>query len=116
MEYVIVVAAVATLVLLTRACFHTDMAWRVLPVLLLAFLARMVTHVVVLRSGSLNYGGDNVGYELAAMEIVGYWKNEGFQFVSTEQVKSLYAAALPCHVFALVMYVCGGTTLGVAPV
>lgn len=108
MEYVIVVAAAATLVLLTRACFDTDTAWRVLPVLLLAFLARIVTHVVVLRGGSLNYGGDNLGYELTAMEIVGYWKSEGFQFVSTEQVNSLYSAAVPCHLFALVMYVCGG--------
>lgn len=108
MEYVIVAAAAVALILLVRGCFQADTAWRVLPVLMLAFIIRLVTHVLVLRSGSLDYGGDNIGYELTAMEIVNFWKNDGFQFVSTEQVNSLYSAAVPCHVFALVIYVCGG--------
>ncbi|WP_113701583.1 hypothetical protein [Nonomuraea lactucae] len=108
MEYIIVAAAAVSLMLLVRACFDTETAWRVFPVLAMAFLTRLVIHVLFLRSGSLGYGGDNLGYELTAMEIVDFWKSEGFQLVSTEEVNSLYSASVPCHVFALVIYACGG--------
>ncbi|MBB2911635.1 hypothetical protein FHS43_002908 [Streptosporangium becharense] len=108
MEYVVVAVSALILILLVHASFETRLTWRVLPVLVLAFAARLVVHVLLLRGGVIDYGGDNFAYELRALEIVAYWRSEGFGFVTAEEIPSLYSAAGPCHVFALVVYLCGG--------
>lgn len=108
MEYLIVVAAAVVLVLLVHAGLEAKVARRVLPVLLAAFAVRLVVHVLVLRGTVIGYGGDNVGYEMRALDIVEYWRHAGFQYVTSEQMPYLYDASLPCNVFAVVIYLCGG--------
>ncbi len=110
MEYIIVAAAATILVFLVQSSLDGHVARRALRVLLLAFVARLVIHVLVMRS-LLPYGGDNYTYEHRALEIVAYWKREGFQFVTSDQIPSLYSVAVPCNIFALIMYVCGGPAL-----
>ncbi|WP_433435249.1 hypothetical protein [Nonomuraea sp. CA-141351] len=108
MEYVIVAAAALALVLLVTANLDAVAARRVLPVLLLAFAVRLIVHVLVLRAGLIEYGGDNLGYEARAMQIVSYWRLEGFSFVTSDEIASLYSVAVPCNVFAVIIYLCGG--------
>ncbi|MDR8414593.1 hypothetical protein MTP10_38435 [Nonomuraea sp. 3-1Str] len=108
MEYVIVAAAAVTLVMLVNAHLDAPVARRALPVLLAAFGVRLVVHVLVMRAGVIDYGGDNLAYEARAMLIVNSWKLDGLQFVTEENLNFLGTAALPCNVFALIMYVCGG--------
>ncbi|GLW96936.1 hypothetical protein Misp02_10230 [Microtetraspora sp. NBRC 16547] len=84
------------------------MVRRALWVLLLAFAARLLIHALVIRTGLLPYGGDNYAYEKRALEIVAYWKREGVQFVTSDQISGLYSVAVPCNIFALVFYLCGG--------
>jgi hypothetical protein len=109
MQYVIVAALAGMLVVLVRASFGRDLVWRVLPVLILAFAARLLVHVLVMRSGVIGYGGDNYSYEQRAMDIVAYWGRAGFQFVTPDEMPELHFVAVPCHLFAIVMYLCGGT-------
>ncbi|MFC5946455.1 hypothetical protein, partial [Micromonospora harpali] len=59
MEYVVVAAVAVILILLVHASFGERLMWRVLPVLVLAFVARLVVHALMLRGGVLEYGGDN---------------------------------------------------------
>ncbi|TMR97245.1 hypothetical protein [Nonomuraea basaltis] len=108
MEYLIVAALALTLVFLVRGSFPSETARPVLGVLLAAFAARLFIHVFIVRSGSLDYGGDNFYYELSAMEIVTYWQSAGIQLVSSEVIPSINTVATPCHIFAFVMYLCGG--------
>ncbi|GGO65590.1 hypothetical protein [Nonomuraea cavernae] len=108
MEFLIVAAAAVTLVWLVHANLDAAVARRVLPVLLGAFVLRLVIHVLVMRSGVIEYGGDNLDYEARAMEIVGYWRLEGVQFVTADEMSSLFSIAVPCNVFALVIYLCDG--------
>ncbi|MEV0595076.1 hypothetical protein [Nonomuraea cavernae] len=108
MEYLIVAAAVVALVFLVNANLDSAAARRVLPILLVAFVTRLVIHVLVLRAGVIDYGGDNLGYEARAMEIVSYWKLNGFQFVTADELSFLSSVAVPCNVFALVIYLCDG--------
>ncbi|WP_157530070.1 hypothetical protein [Microtetraspora niveoalba] len=110
MEYIVVAASAAILIFLVQSCLDGPVARRALWVLLLAFAARLVIHVMVIRS-VLPYGGDNYTYGQRALEIVAYWKREGFQFVTSDQIPDLYSVAVPCNVFALVMYICGGPAL-----
>ncbi|WP_157545154.1 hypothetical protein [Microtetraspora fusca] len=102
--------AATILVFLVQSCLHGHVARRALRVLLLAFVARLVIHVLVVRS-LLPYGGDNYTYGQRALEIVAYWEREGFQFVTSDQIPNLYSVAVPCNVFALIIYVCGGPAL-----
>ncbi|MFI7706008.1 hypothetical protein [Nonomuraea sp. NPDC049480] len=108
MEYVIVAAAVATLILLAKANLGAVTARRVLPVLLTAFAVRLIVHVLVLRAGLVDYGGDNLGYEARAMQIASLWRLEGVSFVTSDEMASLYSVAVPCNVFAMIIYLCGG--------
>jgi hypothetical protein len=108
MEYFIVAAAAVTLILLVNANLDAAVARRVLPVLLIAFAARLAVHVLVIRAGVIEYGGDNLDYEARAMDIVSYWRLEGIQFVTADQLSSLYSIAVPCNIFAMVIYLCGG--------
>ncbi|MER5422721.1 hypothetical protein [Streptosporangium roseum] len=108
MEYLIVAAAAVVLVVLVRANLGAAVARRVLPVLLAAFVVRLVVHVLVMRSGVIDYGGDNLGYEERAVGIVEYWRREGFQFVTADEIDTLTSVAVPCQVFAVVIYLCGG--------
>ncbi|MEU4411539.1 hypothetical protein AB0F88_44160 [Streptosporangium sp. NPDC023963] len=108
MEYVIVAAAAVTLFLLVRIGLGARVARRALWVLTLAFVARLLIHVLVIRSNSIAYGGDNFVYEGRALEIVAYWRREGFAFVTEEQIESLHSVAVPCNVFAMIIYLCGG--------
>ncbi|ACZ89218.1 hypothetical protein [Streptosporangium roseum] len=108
MEYLVVVAAVVVLVFLVHANLERGVARRALPVLLAAFAVRMAVHVLVMRSGVIEYGGDNLGYEIRAMQIVEYWKSNGFQFVTSEDISTLSFVAVPCQVFAIIVYLCGG--------
>ncbi|WP_030923465.1 hypothetical protein [Streptosporangium amethystogenes] len=108
MEYLIVAAAAVVLVFLVRANLGAAVARRVLPVLLAAFVVRLVVHVLVMRSGVIDYGGDNLGYEGRAVGIVEYWRQEGFQFVTADEIDTLTSVAVPCQVFAIVIYLCGG--------
>ncbi|MFF4127303.1 hypothetical protein ACFYYP_27575 [Microbispora rosea] len=108
MEYIVVAAAVPALAVVVHAGLPGAVARRAFPVLLLAFLVRLLVHVFVTRGGVIEYGGDNLGYEARAMEIVAAWKREGLHFVTGEENPSLVGVALPCHIFAVVMYLCGG--------
>ncbi|XVQ82600.1 hypothetical protein ACQP2K_27565 [Microbispora siamensis] len=108
MEYLVVAVSATILAFLVHFCFDRDTARRVLPVLLLAFVARLVIHVLVLRTGLLPYGGDNYTYEYRASEIVALWEREGFQFVTSAKIDDLYSVAVPCNIFALIIYLCGG--------
>ncbi|MEV8633550.1 hypothetical protein AB0395_18005 [Streptosporangium sp. NPDC051023] len=108
MEYIVVAAAVVALIFLVRANFDVDVARRALPVLLAAFAARLVVHVLLMRSGSAWYGGDNLTYESISMAMAEEWKRGGIYFVAPEQVGSLKSVAVPCNLFALVIYLCEG--------
>ncbi|MEV4106461.1 hypothetical protein [Nonomuraea sp. NPDC049695] len=108
MEYLIVTAAVVTLVLLVNGTMERTVARQALPVLLAAFALRLLVHVLVIRAGVIEYGGDNLNYESRAADIVTYWQLHGFQFVTADDLSYLYSVAVPCNVFALVMYLCGG--------
>ncbi|MFD8564439.1 hypothetical protein ACFV1N_44845 [Streptosporangium canum] len=108
MEYFIVAVSAMMIVMIVRASFDAPVARQVVPVLIIAFIARLVVHVFVLRSGAIGYGGDNYIYEHRAMEIVAYWESEGFQYVGSDQIASLKSVAVPCHFFAVIFYLCGG--------
>ncbi|WP_424530780.1 hypothetical protein ACOZ38_13400 [Sphaerisporangium viridialbum] len=108
MEYVIVAAAALVLIWLVHATLDGQAVQRVLPVLLIAFAVRLAIHVLVMQNHVIEYGGDNITYESRAMEVVAFWNREGFQFVTSDDIGSLYSAAVPCNVFALVIYLCGG--------
>ncbi|MET7466285.1 hypothetical protein [Nonomuraea sp. NPDC005501] len=108
MEYLIVAGAAVALVLIVKSSLDTSVTGRALPVLVLAFIARLIAHLVVIRGGILDYGGDNIYYELKALEIVDYWQREGFQYVTSDQISGLSAVTVPCQVFALVVYLCQG--------
>ncbi|WP_169989198.1 hypothetical protein [Microbispora sp. H10836] len=107
MEYLVVVATALMLAVLVQVGFASGRA-RVLLVLAAAFAARLAVHVLVLRGGLLEYGGDNYIYESRAFEVVAYWKVHGLSFVTSEQIADLYSVSVPCNVFALVIYLCGG--------
>jgi hypothetical protein len=108
MEHVIVAVAALLLVGLVHLTVDPGAVRRVLPVLLIAFAVRMGVQVLVMQDHVLPYGGDNITYESRAMEVVGFWRREGFRFVTSEDLPSLYSTAIPCNLFALVLYVCGG--------
>ncbi|MEV4299043.1 hypothetical protein [Microbispora rosea] len=107
-EYVIVVVAAMLLVVMVHACLAAPTARRAVPVLLAAFAVRLVVHVLVIRSGGLEYGGDNFGYEMRALQIIELWRHEGFHFVGPGELSSVASVAVPLHVFAFVIYLCGG--------
>lgn len=108
MEYVVVAVAMVALAAVVRAGMDGAAVRHAFPVLLLAFVVRLFVHAFVTRSGVIEYGGDNLGYETRAMEIVMAWKTEGFHFVTADENPALASVAFPCHVFAAVMYLCGG--------
>ncbi|MET8157031.1 hypothetical protein ABZT47_11700 [Sphaerisporangium sp. NPDC005289] len=108
MEYLIVAAAAFLLVGTIHTTVEPEAVRRVLPVLLAAFAVRLAVQILVMQNHVIPYGGDNITYESRALEVVAFWKREGFQFVTSEDIPSLYAAAIPCNAFALVLYVCGG--------
>ncbi|GAA2267478.1 hypothetical protein GCM10010149_05060 [Nonomuraea roseoviolacea subsp. roseoviolacea] len=108
MELVIVAAAAVALILLVNAHLDAPAARRAMPVLLAAFAARLAVHVLVVRSGLIEYGGDNLGYEVRGLMILNSWKLDGFRFVTAADMEILGTAAVPCNIFALVMFVCGG--------
>ncbi|MEU4229755.1 hypothetical protein AB0F17_36125 [Nonomuraea sp. NPDC026600] len=108
MEYLIVAATVITLVVLVSVSFDKQTAWRVLPVLLAAFAVRLVVHLAVVRPDAVGYGGDHLGYEAMSLETAAFWQREGFQFATSVPAERFDSVALPCYVFAIVIYLCGG--------
>lgn len=108
MEYVIVVTLTALCVLMVHASLDTREANRVLPVVLAAFFVRLIVHVLVMRSGVIGYGGDNHTYQTRALEVAAYWNREGFRFVTSDQIGSLYSVEVPCNLFGAVVYLVGG--------
>ncbi|MEV0754193.1 hypothetical protein [Streptosporangium sp. NPDC050280] len=104
----IIAIAAVLLAFLVRAGLGARVARRALWMLMLAFAARLLIHVLVMRSNSIAYGGDNFVYEGRALEIVAYWQREGFTFVTSEQIDSLYSVAVPCNLFAMIIYLCDG--------
>ncbi len=108
MEYIVVIVAAVLLVVMAHTTLAPPVARRALPVLMAAFALRLVVHVLVLRSNGLGYGGDNLSYEARALGIVELWRHTGVHFVTSDELGSVYGVAVPCHVFALVMYLCGG--------
>ncbi|MEU9830633.1 hypothetical protein AB0D67_03735 [Streptosporangium sp. NPDC048047] len=108
MEYVIIAAAVAALVLVVHTTLDARTARKVLPVLVVAFLARLAVHLLYLRSGLTDYGGDNYNYETKALKVVEYWQENGIRFVTEDEIPLIAAVTLPCNLFALVIYACGG--------
>ncbi|GAA3088745.1 hypothetical protein [Streptosporangium carneum] len=108
MEYVFVAAAAVALVFLVHVNFGAETVWKALPVLLVAFTARIAVHVLLMRNGGNWYGGDNLTYEFTAAEIVEEWKRSGVHFVDTGQGDALKSVAVPCNLFAFIMYLCGG--------
>lgn len=107
-EYIIVIAVSALLVVMAHMTLEPRVARRALPVLFAAFVLRLAVHVLIMRSGGFAYGGDNLTYEARAMEIVELWRHTGVRFVTSDELASLSGVTVPCHVFALVMYLCGG--------
>ncbi|MFC4531697.1 hypothetical protein [Sphaerisporangium dianthi] len=108
MEYVIVAIVAMLLVGTVHLTVEAEAVGRVLPVLLVAFAVRLAVQLLVMQNHVITYGGDNMTYEARAMEVMAFWKSEGFRFVTSEDIPSLYAAAIPCNAFALVLYLCGG--------
>ncbi|WP_182905465.1 hypothetical protein [Microbispora sp. H13382] len=108
MEYIVVLVAAALLVVTVHLSLDPRVAWRALPVLLAAFAVRLAVHFFVVRSSAVGYGGDNFTYELRALEVVELWRREGPHFVGPGELDSVESVAVPCNVFALVMYLCGG--------
>ncbi|TQS29608.1 hypothetical protein [Microbispora sp. KK1-11] len=108
MEYIVVIVVAVLLVVMAHTTLAPPVARRALPVLLAAFALRLAVHVLVLRSNGLGYGGDNLSYEARALGIVELWRHSGVHFVTSDELGSVYGVAVPCHVFALVMYLCGG--------
>ncbi|MEV4457625.1 hypothetical protein [Microbispora sp. NPDC049633] len=108
MEYIVVITAAALLVVMVHAALDARAARRALPVLAVAFATRLVVHVLVIRSGPLDYGGDQLGYELRALAIVDLWRREGLHFVDAAELPLVEHVGVPCNVFAFVMYLCGG--------
>ncbi|MGP3965777.1 hypothetical protein ACTWPT_58530 [Nonomuraea sp. 3N208] len=108
MEYFIVTLVAVMLVVLVWASFSADAVGRVLPVLMAAFVARLLIHLLLTRSDALGYGGDHLTFEERAAEIVALWELEGVQFVTSEQIPFLFSVALPCNLFAFIMWLCGG--------
>ncbi|MEU0567486.1 hypothetical protein ABZ297_19160 [Nonomuraea sp. NPDC005983] len=108
MEYFIIAIAAMTLIFLVRVNLPAEVARRALPILLFAFVLRLVLHVMVMRSGVIEYGGDNLTYEGIAREIVRLWEREGFKFVTSEDISDISSVTFPCQVFAIVIYLCGG--------
>jgi hypothetical protein len=107
MEYFTVIFAIFALAVLVYANVAADVAWRVLVVLVAALVSRLVVHGLLLRSTGDWYGGDNLTYENAAMEIVEKWNQQGFYFV-TSDLGDLRSVALPCNLFAAIIYLNGG--------
>ncbi|MFG1686374.1 hypothetical protein ACGFNP_39850 [Nonomuraea sp. NPDC049269] len=108
MEYLIVATTVMALVFLVLANFGKHAAWRVLPVLLLAFTVRLVVHILVVRPNVVGYSGDYLGYEAMSTETAAFWSREGFQFATSVPSAFFDSVAVPCYVFAIVMYLAGG--------
>ncbi|MCW2876631.1 MAG: hypothetical protein JWQ95_731 [Sphaerisporangium sp.] len=108
MELLVVVAAVVALVFVVRVSLDAPAARRVLPVLLVALVVRLALHVVLQRGALLDYGGDNLWYELWATEIAEQWKRDGFSYISANSAGEPYSVALPSNLLALIIYVCGG--------
>ncbi|MFF0308447.1 hypothetical protein ACFYSC_13505 [Streptosporangium sp. NPDC004379] len=108
MEYIVVAVVAVTLILMVHASFEARLAGRILSVLMAAFVVRLAVNVMVTRSGLIDYGGDNLYYEAKAVEIAEYWRHYGVQFVGSEQVGPIYSISVPCHLFAIVVYLCGG--------
>ncbi|MBT2231279.1 hypothetical protein [Nonomuraea sp. NEAU-A123] len=108
MEYLIVAATVITLVVLVSVSFDKHTAWRMLPVLLAAFAVRLVVHLAVVRPDAVGYGGDYLGYESISLETAAFWQREGLQFATSVPAERFASVALPCYVFAFVIYLCGG--------
>ncbi|MEV0231176.1 hypothetical protein [Nonomuraea sp. NPDC050786] len=108
MEYVIVAAAAVTLVLLVKANLDVVTARRVLPALLAAFAVRLIVHTLVLRAGLIDYGGDNLDYEALSMQIANHWRIDGVSFITSDDMALLRSVAVPCNVFAMIVYLCGG--------
>jgi hypothetical protein len=106
-EYLVIAAVLALLVFLVHASLGAKEVKRVMPVLLVAFIARLVVHVVVMKSGVIRYGGDNDTYLARAVDIAAYWKREGFQFVTSDQIPALHSTALPGNLFGIIVYICG---------
>ncbi|MFD1536111.1 hypothetical protein [Nonomuraea guangzhouensis] len=97
-----------TLVVLVSVSFDKQTAWRVLPVLLAAFVVRLVVHLAVVRPDAVGYGGDHLGYEVMSLETAAFWQREGLQFATSVPAERFDSVALPCYVFAIVIYLCGG--------
>ncbi|MFI6511255.1 hypothetical protein ACIBCT_26910 [Streptosporangium sp. NPDC050855] len=108
MEYFLVAFLAAFLIFVTYTGLGVRQANRLLPVLLLAFVARLVVHVMVMRPGLIEYGGDNRTYLARAGEIATYWRQAGFRFVTADQIASIHSMEVPCNLFALVVYLCDG--------
>ncbi|WP_436762435.1 hypothetical protein [Streptosporangium sp. V21-05] len=108
MEFFLVVFMATFLVFLAYAGLGMEQANRAVPVLLLAFAVRLVVHVLVMRPGLIEYGGDNRVYLARAMEVAAYWRYGGSGFVTSDQIPSLYFMEVPCNLFGIVVYLCDG--------
>ncbi|MBC2906098.1 hypothetical protein [Streptomyces cupreus] len=81
---------------------------RCLAVLVPAFALRLAVHITVTRVDAIGYGGDNLGYEAIARTIVQLWQQNGISFVTVDELSAV-RVPLPCNLFALIMYACGGS-------
>ncbi|GII27297.1 hypothetical protein [Planotetraspora mira] len=108
MEYLVVAVTAAMLIVIVQTSFAHHMSRRVLPVLLAAFIVRIIVHILIMQPNAIDYGGDNVTYMGLARKILTYWELDGFHFVTTEQLPDLYSVTAICNLFAAIMYICGG--------
>lgn len=109
MQFLIVAAFLGALVALVRINFDEVLAGKLLPYFVLGFVARLVVHVVALRSGLLEYGGDSTVYEDTAHMVAAMWRSNGISFVTDADLPILKSVAVPINIFALIEFICGGT-------
>ncbi|MGJ6964059.1 hypothetical protein ACSDR0_19300 [Streptosporangium sp. G11] len=107
-EYFLVAFMAALLVPLAYAGLGAGQGHRALPVLLAAFAARLAVHLLVMRPGLIEYGGDNRQYLANAVQVAEYWRQGGFRFVTSDQIAAVYSMEVPCNLFGVVVYLCGG--------
>lgn len=106
MQLVLVAAFAAMLAIVAR---RSPGARNAVPVLLLAYVLRLLAHDLMDRGGIIAYGGDNLYYESVAMQIADYWRREGFQYVTHVKLSAVSDSnSLPSHLFAVIIHLCGG--------
>lgn len=107
MEYALLLLTLVAAMALARAGGGVH-AKKIIPLIFIAFVARILVHLVVLRGGMLHYGGDQHTYEGNALQIASIWRVDGIHFVTANELPNMRSVAVPCNLFAVFIYLCDG--------